>query len=282
MKYIILLLSALFLVVGCGGNKGNKGGPDDGGVVAAVPEEEDQTTEKVAKSYAEKCQTVPGRYENWEQRYRDRYRYEGGKGEGVSSHYKEFFDAVVNGTVSDVEEVVEKNNVVVKDVSDQYGRNPLHWVVFYFGHLSSEHPDLVEYFVENGVDVNAQDECGNTPLHYIAEYKSDLTFAKDSLDYWNTEDTGFWWNTGTAIGTAFTSLLFDAQESIAEQFLDADGDVTVVNNAGLTPYDVANRSGREWDVSGAQDDVYDEFYSAYERDNEGNDDEDEDEDEDEE
>jgi ankyrin repeat protein len=72
---------------------------------------------------------------------------------------KEFLDAVKNGDLKKVQELLKDDPTLVSSKDPTMGRTPLHVAAV------KDHKEIAEFLLAHGADVNAKDNSGDTPLH---------------------------------------------------------------------------------------------------------------------
>ncbi len=74
---------------------------------------------------------------------------------------QEIFEPAKSGDLIKIKELIEANPRLIM-AKDESGRTPLHWTA------RGVHFEALQYLVEKGADVNAQDANGTTALHSAA------------------------------------------------------------------------------------------------------------------
>lgn len=142
--------------------------------------------------------------------------------------YKEFRNAAIYGNVEKVTRFLKEDLSLIK-VTDKYGFTVLHEVV------GEHYHEMVELLINNGADVNAQNDEGIAPLHLAAYGKN----AKLLID------KGAKVNIESDIGE--TPLYVQASEEggfeVMIVLLENGADPNHKNIRGKTPMDTARLRG---------------------------------------
>ncbi len=86
--------------------------------------------------------------------------------------------AASNGNYEKVKKLVSNNRDLVNE-RDLNNKTALHFAAF------AGHPEIVEYLIENGADVNAKDVYNMTPLHAAVLRSVSPALNSDSIKDWN-------------------------------------------------------------------------------------------------
>jgi ankyrin repeat protein len=86
---------------------------------------------------------------------------------GTPGHAQSIFDAVSDGDLERVRALVFGDRGLVH-LKDNRLNTPLHIAV------SAGEKEIAEFLIENGADINAQDDLGRTPLHRATYFRPDL------------------------------------------------------------------------------------------------------------
>ncbi len=142
------------------------------------------------------------------------------------------FDAIKNGNIADVKELIDKDPVLVKDeytgksynsCNNTYIWTPLHEAVYY------DQREIVELLISKGADVNTKDNKGKTPLHYAVEngHKELVElFISKGADV-NARD-----NKGK---TPLHYAVENGHKELVELFISKGANVNLKDNEGKTP-----------------------------------------------
>ncbi|MCF6766028.1 ankyrin repeat domain-containing protein [Thiotrichales bacterium 19S3-7] len=83
--------------------------------------------------------------------------------------------AVRSGDILAVDSLIGKDNEYI-NVKDSKGSTPLHLAV------QCDNPNMVQFLILNGADLNAQNVLGQTPLHFAAIKSSQPVFISMALE----------------------------------------------------------------------------------------------------
>ena len=123
--------------------------------------------------------------------------------------------------------------------TDNYGRHSLIYLTSYF---REEYPEMVELLLENGAEIDLQDEQGRTALRWAAERRHHETIAilLEAGAEVNVQD-----NDGETPLIAIAPIRSGGSVEIAQMLIDFGADVTIEDNRGKTALNWAEKYGRE-------------------------------------
>lgn len=117
------------------------------------------------------------------------------------------------------------------NVKDDRGRSLLHWAV------ACRQKEVIEFLVDQGIDVNGEDGQGATPLHIAVRFNNEAYFDL-LVDLQESED---WAN---QYGTSLLELAILKQNfTIAKKLIENGVDINSTNTRGSTPLEISMRTG---------------------------------------
>jgi len=131
------------------------------------------------------------------------------------------------------ETLVLKNKHLLKEV-DSLGSSLLH-IAIRQGNL-----DLAKFLIDNGIDVNMQDNNGDTALHYCAEHNQ-YEIAKYILEHGGKLAIADKYGNEPLWTAASNDKGKNVRAEIIKLFLDFGADKLHKNNVNKTPGDIAVR-----------------------------------------
>jgi len=138
--------------------------------------------------------------------------------------FDEFYDAAVFGELETVKRILQENPGIINE-KDEFGFTALHGVA------GEEQNVMMKYLIENGANVNAENDEGITPLH-LATYSETV----DVLTNFNANINHQAHDGSTALHTQAAEA--EGSECI-EALLKRGADKTLKNQDNETAYDIA-------------------------------------------
>ncbi|SPR09714.1 ankyrin repeat-containing protein 16 [Orientia tsutsugamushi] len=128
------------------------------------------------------------------------------------------------------------NNGANVNIQNNYGRTPLHSAILFNSHI-----DMLRLLLNNGADVNLPDMHDTSPLHYIIKVSrcsiNRIQLLLDNGGNINLQD-----DNGETI--LHTSASYNRRD-IVEFLLNNNADVNIKNKSGKTPVHLAAQSGNQ-------------------------------------
>lgn len=141
-------------------------------------------------------------------------------------------DAIARGDLSTVRAMVTTDPRAC-DRANDLGKRPIHYAVNF------ARPEILEYLIDAGCDINVQDTTGMTPLHVAAFI--DLPGAAKMLI-----GSGATLETRDAFGdTPLHTAAMQGATRVIRVLLAAGADLTAENRDGRTAADLARVYGRD-------------------------------------
>jgi len=139
-------------------------------------------------------------------------------------------------------EVLNKHLTFDPAQSDGHGRSLLHWRAR-DGYLEPHERALVVWYVQHGLNVNAQDNNGETALHYLVRYYNRIADADSTLEKNLGKLAGLEWARSLGDGLAdFMQNLLKRKKDSAPEDEDA-ADINLLLALGAR-WDIPNRKGQ--------------------------------------
>ncbi len=136
------------------------------------------------------------------------------------------FSSACRGQLNRLDSLVQVQSI---EVVDDRGRSLLHWAV------ACKKKAILEYLVENGIDINHADKEGKTAMYVAVQYNNDSyfdTLVQLQADYDWIDQYGM---------MLLERAILNKNDWFVKKLIEAGVDINQVNQRGSTPLEIAQR-----------------------------------------